>query len=102
MRRPRYYQARLVPSLSLFFSLSFCIHPSMRCFLLFICICDTVSSMRGTWIALRKPSDARWLLREGDLLVQVKGGPSQWAISAAGNNNGGRDVLIAAQMNYEG
>jgi hypothetical protein len=63
-----------------------------------------VSSMRATGIALRNPKDARWLLRDGDQLVHVQGtgGPSQWAISVAGNNNGGRDVLIVAQLQHEG
>ena len=62
----------------------------------------TVHSMRTTGIALRDPKDQRWMLAPGDQLLSVIGGPTKWALSIAGNNNGGRDVLISAQLTHTG
>ena len=59
-------------------------------------------SMRESGIALKDPLDSRWSLAEGDELVRLKGGVTEWAISVQLADNGGRDILTIAHLGIEG
>jgi hypothetical protein len=59
-------------------------------------------SMRESGIALNNPLDSRWSLAEGDELVRLKGGATEWAISVQLADNGGRDILTIAHLGIEG
>ena len=55
--------------------------------------------MRGAGFALQRPNEQSLpTLAEGDQLVRVRGGPSEFAISLALTDTGGRDLLVISHM----